>query len=94
MSELADRRPSPVGNRAVRLVKIETFQVAPRWLFVRIEDGSGFVGWGEASLEGNPEAVVGVFESFRDRFMGADSSRIEHFWQMAYRGGFYRGVQF
>jgi len=70
---------------------IETFRVAPRWLFVRVETQEGIVGWGEASLEGHAEAVEGAFESFRDRFLGADARNIEDVWQIAYRLGFYRG---
>ena len=75
----------------MKLSSIETFQVPPRWLFVRIETDDGAVGWGEASLEGYAEAVVGVFEALRDRFIGTDPNRIEDIWQVAYRGGFYRG---
>lgn len=33
---------------------IETFHVRPRWLFVRVETEKGIVGWGEATLEGEP----------------------------------------
>jgi galactonate dehydratase len=71
--------------------RIETFLVPPRWLFVRIETADGAVGWGEASLEGHAEAVEGAFEALRDRFIGHDPHRIEDIWQIAYRGGFYRG---
>jgi len=71
--------------------RIETFLVPPRWLFVRIESEDGAVGWGEASLEGHAEAVDGAFEALRDRFIGRDGNRIEDIWQVAYRGGFYRG---
>ena len=71
--------------------KIETFYVPPRWLFVRVESADGAVGWGEASLEGHAEAVDGAFEALRDRFIGHDPNRIEDIWQVAYRGGFYRG---
>ncbi len=74
-----------------RITRIETFQVPPRWLFVRVEADDGAVGWGEASLEGYAEAVDGAFEAFRDRFVGADPARIEDIWQIGYRGGFYRG---
>ena len=70
---------------------IETFLVPPRWLFVRVEAGDGAVGWGEASLEGHGEAVVGAFEAIRDRFIGHDAFAIEDIWQVCYRGGFYRG---
>ena len=75
----------------MRIGRIETFFVPPRWLFVRVESEDGAVGWGEASLEGHAEAVDGAFESLRDRFVGHDPRRIEDIWQVAYRGGFYRG---
>ena len=75
----------------MKIERIETFLVPPRWLFVRIEATGGLVGWGEASLEGYAEAVDGVFEALRDRFVGADPRNIEDIWQVAYRGGFYRG---
>jgi galactonate dehydratase len=74
-----------------KIVAIETFLVPPRWLFVRIETSDGAVGWGEASLEGHAEAVVGAFEAVRDRLIGADPNRIEDAWQLLYRLGFYRG---
>ena len=73
------------------IARIETFLVPPRWLFVRVETGDGAVGWGEGSLEGHGEAVVGAYEALKDRFIGHDADRIEDIWQMAYRGGFYRG---
>jgi len=73
------------------IARIETFYVPPRWLFVRVETDDGHAGWGEASLEGHAEAVDGVFEVLRDRFLGHDEDAIEDIWQIAYRGGFYRG---
>jgi len=75
----------------MKIGRIETFYVPPRWLFVRVESEDGAVGWGEASLEGHAEAVDGAFEPIRDRFIGHDPFRIEDIWQVAYRGGFYRG---
>ncbi|USA60070.1 galactonate dehydratase [Qipengyuania citrea] len=75
----------------MKITRIETFQVPPRWLFVRVEADNGAFGWGEASLEGHAEAVAGVFETFCDRFIGADPRSIEDIWQVGYRGGFYRG---
>ena len=75
----------------MKIARIETFLVPPRWLFVRVETGDGAFGWGEASLEGHAEAVAGAFEAFRDRFIGHDPRAIEDIWQVGYRGGFYRG---
>ena len=37
----------------MKIGRIETFYVPPRWLFVRVESDDGAVGWGEASLEGH-----------------------------------------
>jgi galactonate dehydratase len=75
----------------MKIALVETFLVPPRWLFVRVEADDGSFGWGEASLEGHAEAVVGAFEAIRDRVIGADPRRIEDIWQLCHRGGFYRG---
>nr|WP_294171941.1 galactonate dehydratase [uncultured Sphingomonas sp.] len=75
----------------LKIARIETFLVPPRWVFVCVETADGASGWGEASLEGHGEAVLGAFEALRDRFIGHDGRRIEDIWQIAYRGGFYRG---
>jgi len=75
----------------MKIGRIETFYVPPRWLFVRVETEDGAVGWGEASLEGWAEAVDGAFEALKDRFIGHDARRIEDIWQIGFRGGFYRG---
>jgi galactonate dehydratase len=74
-----------------KIARIETFFAPPRWLFVRVQADDGAFGWGEASLEGWSEAVDGVFEAYRDRFIGADPFNIEDIWQVGFRGGFYRG---
>ena len=47
---------------AMKIARIETFHVPPRWLFVRLETEDGHVGWGEASLEA---AVAKLVESKR-----------------------------
>ena len=75
----------------MKIAAIECFPVPPRWLFVKVTTDEGLVGWGEASLEGHTEAVVGAFESLKDRMIGFDAFRIEEAWQIGYRGGFYRG---
>ena len=75
----------------MKIARIETFYVPPRWLFVRVEADEGAIGWGEASLEGWAEAVDGAFAALRDRFVGHDPFRIEDVFQIGYRGGFYRG---
>lgn len=71
--------------------RLETFLVAPRWLFVRLETDDGVVGWGEASLEGHSDAVRVVVEAFGEYLVGREAARIEDHWQVLTKGGFYRG---
>lgn len=70
---------------------VETFAVAPRWLFVRIATDDGLIGWGEASLEGNSGIVRTAVEQFAEYLVGKDASRIEDHWQVLTKSGFYRG---
>ncbi|THW04970.1 mandelate racemase/muconate lactonizing enzyme family protein [Aureobasidium pullulans] len=70
---------------------IEYFRVKPRWLFVKIADAEGHVGWGEATLEGHTQAVEGTLLGYIDRFLGLEADDIEEIWQQAWRKSFYRG---
>ncbi|TVY36562.1 D-galactonate dehydratase [Lachnellula occidentalis] len=74
-----------------KIALIEYFRVPPRWLFVKITDDAGNVGWGEASLEGHTNAVEGCLDAYIERYTGMDADDIEHIWQTSYRIGFYRG---
>jgi galactonate dehydratase len=75
----------------MRISRVETFLVPPRWLFVRIETDEGVTGWGEASLEGHSNAVRTVVDQFVEHLLGSDPGRIEDHWQVLTKGGFYRG---
>ncbi|KAG9232508.1 mandelate racemase/muconate lactonizing protein-like protein [Amylocarpus encephaloides] len=74
-----------------KIKTIEYFRVPPRWLFVKITDDAGNVGWGEASLEGHTQAVEGCLDAWIERYVGMDADEIEHIWQTSWRLGFYRG---
>ncbi|KAJ9154787.1 Mandelate racemase/muconate lactonizing protein-like protein [Pleurostoma richardsiae] len=74
-----------------KIAKLEYFRVPPRWLFVKITDENGGVGWGEATLEGHTQAVEGCLDAWRDRYIGLEADNIEHIWQASWRMGFYRG---
>jgi len=52
---------------------VEYFRVPPRWLFVKIEDEEGRVGWGEASLEGHTQAVEGCLDAYTKRVVGMEA---------------------
>lgn len=74
-----------------KVVKVETFLVAPRWLFVRVETASGIVGWGEATCEGRSETVRTAVHQLSELLIGEDALRIEDHWQVMTKGSFYRG---
>jgi galactonate dehydratase len=65
------------GHRIIVFVKVET-------------DQPGLIGWGEATLEGKPRAVVGCIQDMEPMIVGQDPRRIEHCWQILYRSGFWR----
>jgi galactonate dehydratase len=73
------------------ITRIETFLVAPRWLFVRVETDNGIVGWGEATCEGRSETVRAAVEQLAELLVGRDALRIEDHWQVLTKGSFYRG---
>lgn len=74
-----------------KIAKMEYFRVPPRWLFVKITDDVGNVGWGEATLEGHSQAVEGCLDAWFERYTGFEADDIEHIWQMSWRTSFYRG---
>ncbi|MEZ3436268.1 MAG: galactonate dehydratase [Lachnospiraceae bacterium] len=70
---------------------VETFQVKPRWLFVKIETDEGITGWGEAVLEGKGTVVEEAVKVFGREIIGKNPMDIEHIFHLLYRGSFYRG---
>ncbi|KKJ93505.1 galactonate dehydratase [Micromonospora sp. HK10] len=73
------------------IARVETFLVAPRWLFVRVETAAGIVGWGEATCEGRSETVRTAVEQLSELLIGRDALRIEDHWQVLTKASFYRG---
>lgn len=75
----------------MKITKLETFIVPPRWCFLKIETDEGIVGWGEPVVEGRAQAVASMVDELSDYLIGQDPRRIEDHWTVMYRGGFYRG---
>ncbi len=75
----------------MKITKMETFLVAPRFLFLRVETDEGLVGWGEPIVEGRAATVRAAVEELSEYLIGSDPLRIEHHWQVLTKGGFYRG---
>ncbi len=75
----------------MKIVRIQTYLVPPRWLFVKIETDEGVTGWGEPVVEGRAHTVAAAVEELSDYLVGKDPLRIEDHWQVLTKGGFYRG---
>lgn len=75
----------------MKIARIETFLVPPRWLFCRIETDDGLVGWGEPVVEGRAEVVRAAVGVLAEQLVGRDPLRIQDHWQVLTKGGFYRG---
>ncbi|HEV7977952.1 galactonate dehydratase [Amycolatopsis sp.] len=75
----------------MKITGIETFLVAPRWLFLKVSTDEGISGWGEPVVEGRAETVRAAVHELADLVIGQDPLRIEDHWQVLRRGGFYRG---
>jgi len=75
----------------VKITRLTTYPVPPRWLFLKVETDEGVTGWGEPELEGRAATVAAAVGELADYLVGQDPLRIEDHWQVMYRGGFYRG---
>ena len=75
----------------MKITRMETFIVPPRWLFLKIETDEGIVGWGEPIIEGKARTVQAAVQELGAQLIGRDPLDIEDHWQTMYRGGFYRG---
>ena len=75
----------------MKITRLTTFIVPPRWCFLKIETDEGIVGWGEPVLEGRAHTVAAAVEELGDYLIGKDPRHIEDHWTVLYRGGFYRG---
>lgn len=75
----------------MKITSVKAYLVRPRWCFVEIETDEGYVGWGEAVLEGKAATVKACVEEMTEYLIGTNPMHIEDIWNMLYRGGFYRG---
>lgn len=76
-------------------MKITNIEAYPVWggfrnfMFIVVDTDEGIYGLGEAGITGRELAIMGVIEHFKPLLIGQDPSRIEHIWQMLFRGGFF-----
>jgi galactonate dehydratase len=75
----------------VKITRLTTYLVPPRWCFLRVDTDAGITGWGEPIVEGRAHTVATAVEEMADYLVGQDPLRIEEHWQVLAKGGFYRG---
>ena len=56
----------------MKITKLTTFVVPPRWLFLKIETDEGITGWGEPVVEGRAETVAACVAELADYLVGKD----------------------
>jgi galactonate dehydratase len=75
----------------LRITKLETLFVKPRWLFLKVHTNAGIVGLGEPVVEGRAATVATALKELEPYLVGKDPRQVVHHWQAIYRHAFYRG---
>ncbi len=76
---------------SLRITRLETFLVKPRWLFLKVHTDAGIVGLGEPVTEGRALTCATAIKEIEPYLVGKDPRRVVHHWQAIYRHAFYRG---
>ncbi|HTU19114.1 MAG TPA: galactonate dehydratase [Gemmataceae bacterium] len=93
-AECAEERAkdAPVARKdPLKITKLETFLVKPRWLFLKIHTNAGITGLGEPILEGRARTCAEAVKEIAPYLIGKDPRQVAHHWQAIYRHAFYRG---
>src|SRR5262245_4308550 len=82
----------PISRKdPLKITKLETFLVKPRWLFLRVHTNAGITGLGEPILEGRARTCAEAVKEIEPYLIGKDPRQVVHHWQAIYRHAFYRG---
>src|SRR5690606_13184792 len=84
----AQENPGP--GEPIRITRLETILVKPRWLFLKVHTDAGIVGLGEPILEGRARTCAEAVAEIEPYLVGQDARRVAHHWQAIYRHAFYR----
>src|SRR5829696_10266624 len=85
-------RDAPVARKdPLKVTRLETFKVKPRWLFLKVHTNAGIVGLGEPVVEGRADTVAMAVKEIEPYLVGKDPRQVAHHWQAIYRHAFYRG---
>lgn len=85
-------KDAPIAARDnLKITKMETFLVKPRWLFLKVHTNAGIVGLGEPITEGRALTCAEAVKEIEPYLIGKDPRRVVHHWQAIYKHAFYRG---
>src|SRR5262245_13382636 len=76
----------------MKITGIEPFSIQAgnrRLVLCVVDTDEGISGIGECGVSMRSEAILGAFDHIREQIVGEDASRIEHLWQLMFRGGFF-----
>jgi galactonate dehydratase len=83
---------APVSPREnLKITRLETFLIKPRWLFLKVHTNAGIVGLGEPITEGRATTCAEAVKEIEPYLVGKDPRAVAHHWQAIYRHAFYRG---
>src|SRR4051812_27782622 len=67
----------PIARKdALKITRLETFPVKPRWLFLKVHTDAGIVGLGEPIVEGRAETVATAVKEIEPYLVGKDPRRV------------------
>jgi galactonate dehydratase len=85
-------KEAPIARKdPLKITKLETFLVKPRWLFLKVHTNAGITGLGEPILEGRALTCAEAVKEIEPYLVGKDPRQVVHHWQAIYRHAFYRG---
>jgi galactonate dehydratase len=88
----APAKDAPIKPRdPLKITKLETFLVQPRWLFLKVHTNADIIGLGEPIVEGRALTVQTAIKEIEPYMIGKDPRQVVHHWQAIYRHAFYRG---
>src|SRR5439155_17374378 len=92
-------RREPRGGRrlddheglTMKITRLATFRIRPRWLFLRVDTDEGIVGWGEPGGEARVNAVEAAIHELADYLVDQNPLKITRLWEVLTKSGFVRG---
>ena len=85
------RSPREDSTMKITAVKPIIVNDGRNYTFVKVETDAGIYGLGEAGLGRRALALEETMRAMEPDLVGEDPFRIEHLWQVLYRGGFFPG---